>query len=157
MSLCVGVDFSTKRIDVAAIPLDPDVPGGPWIVNAKVGSDRYASVYYTVRHLLRHHADHTNQDIATVCIEKPGGRHIHPSLHELHGVIRAAIPYPIPSTSLYPVQWRQAIGCRGRDTKAAGHARIHDLYPGLEAWDEHELDATGIARGWANIQWKETA
>lgn len=153
MTLCVGVDFSTKRIDVVAIPLDPDVPGGPWKAHRKVGADRYADVHAHVRSAIVQLYHKTGMDVVTVCVEKPAGR-VHPSLHELHGVIRAAIPASIPSTSLYPVQWRQAIGCTGRDSKVAGHERILDLYPACGDWDEHELDALGLAHSWMLIQWK---
>lgn len=155
MSLCCGIDFSTKAVHVAAIPLDPDIKGGPWKTAKRVGKDRHASVHYLVREALRDLADQANMDVATVCVEQPVGK-VHRSMHELHGVIRAATPPSIPSTSLSPSEWRKAIGVTTIG-KAAGLEQVRNLYPDCSDWDEHELDALGICTAWRSIQWKETA
>ncbi len=154
MSLCVGVDFSTKAVHVAAIPLDPDVPGGPWKRHQVIGVDRYSEVHRLTRILISELGAWAMRDVATVCVEQPVGK-VHRSMHELHGVIRAAIPPGIPSTSLSPSEWRKAIGVTTIG-KAAGLEQVRNLYPTTADWDEHELDSLGIATAWARIQWKET-
>lgn len=156
MSLCLGIDLSTKRVDLAAIPLDPDIDRPPlWLSVDR--TETYADLYRGIRDSLFDFS-WDGHDIATVAVEKPAGKFVHPKLHELHGAILASIPQYIASTSLYPVEWRQALGLVGKakNNKAAGNARVLELYPMCESWDEHQLDALGIARAWRDIQWRAT-
>jgi len=160
VSIVVGIDLSTKRIDLAAIPLDPDDTRYPLCETLYAGTD-FTSIFRVgepIRSAIRWFEYRLLRDTTTLAVEKPAGRHVHPSLHELHGIIRASIPTRIQTTSLYPVEWRQAIGLTGRDknNKAAGNRRVIELYPACDAWDEHQLDALGIAHAWRAIQWRET-
>lgn len=162
MSLCIGVDISTKRIDLAAIPLDPDDEFLTGVTPCKHRinvTDRYVELRQNIVRAIASLEEITGADVMTAAVEKPAGRFVHPSLHEIHGVVRCSLPQHIASTGLYPVEWRQALGLTGRDknNKQAGNDRVRTLYSDAAAWDEHELDALGIATAWRTIQWEAAA
>lgn len=183
MSLCIGIDFSTKRVDLAAIPLGLDARGGPWRVSVPrdkseqliaFGGRAIDEAMLRIGYLagydaalainpeatveqISHSVRMTHVDIISACLEKPAGRHVHPSLWELYGALGANLLRRCHAvTGLYPVEWRTAIGLEGRakNSKEAGNERVRDLYTAAATWDEHELDALGIATAWRLIQWE---
>lgn len=166
MTLCVGIDYSTSRVDLAAIDLDPDIDRAPRRTRfgvSRIGAPSdlqrpidYQGVRRDLLAALRElelDADPVPDNVATVLVEAPAGK-VHPNLRGMFGALLASVPSRMTVGSIYPVQWRTALGRQGRDTKAAGAELVRAAWPIAADWDEHELDALGIATAWRMIQWK---
>lgn len=151
----VGVDLSTTRIDVAAIPLDASRGG---LVFATYGVDnrrpldlarRCASAGHALGDALGAIQQTYAILVAAVAVEDPIGAHRSADralLPILGALTMAADPHPV--AWYQPNAWRALIGCQGVAvrTKAGGHARLMELYGAdLAGLDEHALDAFGVA------------
>lgn len=122
-SYILGVDLSTKRIDVAAIPLhdEPqlgrnihltysDIPQpkrGEHVDPAERAIRAMRSAYVCLSTL-----DARDLDIHAVAVEHPAGRHVHPSLLATYGAVCCAFRM-FPVASYKPAEWRRLIGCTG--------------------------------------------
>jgi hypothetical protein len=163
VSLCVGIDFNTSRVDVAAIPLDPDINAAPVChhfdvhrlgdTKAKQRPIDYQRLRRNLHDTIETLENLLYADVVTIWIEAPAGR-VHPNLYRMHGALLASCSPRIQTGSIYPIQWRQAIGHTSKDSKTAGHRIIRSIWPTTGEWDEHELDALGIATASRNIQWR---
>ena len=91
-----------------------------------------------------------------VVIEEPAGKYGTNALRAVLGAITASIPAESQVGWRKASEWRSDLGCA--NTKAAGHhavrcelARARITHVSIWGYDEHELDAIGIALAWQRI------
>ncbi len=164
MIIC-GLDISSQRIDCATLRED----GPPLVAHVSLGrksaklNDRLRAIPDAVNRLTR--VGEGLLDYTGGHYERPDWIAIeqvyrHPALHRTIGAIIASCPPACKVKVVTPWEWRKAIECT-RDTKEQGHANVTTI---LRNWhknltdedgydvqstgyDEHELDAIGIALG----------
>lgn len=158
---CVGVDWSTRRIDVCAVPLDEDIPGAPVFLHALVAgsaldqASRARAAGRVLARLLTGIENATGGDVVSVAIEHPVGKGQHIML-PLLGALSAAVQVSVTVAWLRPVAWRSELGLeRDGDWKQASivYATRHTN----EALDEHSADALCVALAWRSIQSRGSA
>ena len=72
------------------------------------------------------------------------------ALQRTLGALIASVPPESKVKILTPWEWRKALGCK-KNTKQAGHDAVLRQIIAQREYDEHELDAAGIALAWARI------
>lgn len=173
-SLLAGIDLSTKRLDAALIPLDPDHgdPNCPPVVfrhvllpNEKGATPLYRRVERAramrrlVHELLKPvpytlPAPHqiATHDVASAWLENPRGRHRNDALTGTFDAIAAAIPSHIIVAGLDPQEWRRELGLPARMPKASAQIWTRDwlsdqgvVHRGAHPPDEHLAEALLVA------------
>jgi hypothetical protein len=90
-----------------------------------------------------------------VVLEQPAGRYGLHALLPILGAITASVPAESQIGWRKASEWRSDLGVR--NSKAAGHHEVKELlcrgWRSVEWWefDEHQLDAAGIALAWQRI------
>ena len=148
MTTIVGVDISTKRIDVAILA----PRAAPVFGTYELDPDHtYLDAAFAGAKMLAHEAD-------IVVIEAPYGpnRKTQTALDYVIGAFRSRIPANAAVQFLSASQWRAALGAK--NTKADGHRAVRELMRddsiGIDqvaGRDEHELDALGVALAWRKL------
>jgi Holliday junction resolvasome RuvABC endonuclease subunit len=178
--LTCGVDISTTRIDVAAVPLNladqpmlPDMPDPqPYLLacgRVKQGggdAPRAQRAGDTLYRLLRGLEDAYGGQVASVALETPFAKFIKSVtalLPILGACTMACRPVCGDAVTWYrPQEWRKALGAKGKavTSKDGGHeqvalhvrAMLPDAPDARRVHDEHELDALGVALVWRMAQ-----
>lgn len=148
-ALCVGVDFSSKRLDVALIPLDADhgsdcppvtlrhhvlpvwrpastTPQYRSVERCRLVRDAMrkltAALYMPMGAGVLWLGDH---HVAHVCVEEPfgSGRKADNVMRELYGAILASIPPHIQRDTIGTQEWRRIIWPRD-DTRLPDHIAL---------------------------------
>lgn len=183
-ALLAGVDWSSKALHAALIPLDPDHDDEtcPPVTFRSVrlppllgdGIHRIRSVRQATRELLVHHPN----EVHTVWIEEAYGQHRNTDrvLLPIYGAIVASVPLYMTVAGLRAYDWRQELGLRiGAATSAEAKAEAHtyaldwlsdntpaSLVDGVPTKafrmpDEHEVDSLCIALAARQILHREAA
>lgn len=169
----VGVDLSTVRIDVAAIPLNepPQLGRNVHLTHADIPQRKAKEPLWdpAERAILAHQATTTclqtlharGLDIHSCSVEHPAGKVVADVTSHAFGAACAALnAYPVSSRR--PSEWRKLIGCVGKavNAKEGGASRVMEIVGALDLSrirdtlhdpNEHELDAIGVAlahRAW---------
>jgi hypothetical protein len=159
--LC-GIDFSTKQIDAALIPLDPgnhDVAAVTFrtapIQSGLRGADRIRDAAHAARQLL---FDVKGYEVASVWIEEPFGayRTADRALLPLMGALVAAIPQRMSVAVIGVQEWRRALGLPGSLTKVAAIDEA-TTRSGFDAITEHQAEALLVALAGRQQCWSMVA
>lgn len=167
MSLLAGIDISTKRLDMAIIPIDVDTPQRVTFRTAELpepkGDDgvRARSIRLAVRDLFLQH------DIASAWVEIPIGPPKYratDSAHLMTGVywaVMATIPLQVARAGITTLEWRRELGFRGTLEKNAAIDAAATWIAGNvppRKWtappDEHQAEALLVALAGRAITWK---
>lgn len=161
----LGVDLSTKRVDVAAVPLYDEPRLGQTIHLTYADLPKIKTgehVDPAERAIRARHAmglclitlNARGLEIEYAAVEHPAGRHVHPILLATFGAVCSRL-YEYPTASYKPAEWRRLIGCTGRavNEKRGGSDRVRELVAhqhdswlfGLSDYTADALDAVGIA------------
>jgi hypothetical protein len=171
MTLIAGIDFSTKQITAAIIPLDPTVT--PHVTFTHLDLPRTRDTTQRLRGLRRGMAltfwtvelAGRAQDVTSVWVEEPWGPHrnVDRSLLPLYGGILASVPTTITATGITTRDWRTTLGLRlsGSEKKLAAIAHANLYLHQQAGWDtnesadvtEHECEALCIALAGRTITW----
>jgi hypothetical protein len=154
----LGLDISSFQLNGALLIDDqPPILRCERLGNPKDNAiERLRGLSAALRPILRHPVDH--EWIDWVVIEDSFGRGRFPgkALDRVTGGIVALAPSRIQVAIISTGDWRKALGAK--NTKADGHravfARIaaqKGVGERIESYDEHELDACGIAYAWGVI------
>lgn len=147
----LGVDISTTRLDMAAVPCLPYVTIEPEVVRLDIPASRVrddAARCVRLGRRLRHALESAPYVVA-VAIENPIGPHRNTDralLPILGALTMAADPAAV---CWYQAQeWRRILGAVGKAgvSKAGGHDLVCAIVgEACAAMDEHALDALGVA------------
>lgn len=154
MTLIAGIDLSTKRLDLCAIPLDLEQPLRPvWrqeaIPRLDGSAERVRAAATAARELT------AGLDLAAICVERPAGFSWY-TLLPVFGAVIAATPKDSAVAWLTASEWRRILGLP-RD-KAGSHMSLIDVLPfDHRILDEHELDCLGVALAWRAELWRQEA
>lgn len=160
--MLAGIDFSTRAIHAALIPLEHG-NGEPHVAFRHIAIpkspnplDRYYQARLAMRTLCQ---DEKGYPIHLVVVEQPMGRFGVRPLWGMFGAIVASVPGIAAVTALDPQTWRRELGLPPRMTKEQAIAEAAMLL-GLGGLDEHSAEALLIAlagRQINNRAWSEGA
>lgn len=170
MTIIAGIDISTRRLDAAILPIDPDLPQTlvlrtrPLPATRDVGQ-RLLHVHLGIRWLL--HPTTAGGDVTSCWIEEPRGPFAGRQLNAVYGACMGAVPQRIARSGIDPQEWRAALGLPRKLEKPAAiaaattwiegnvapglYSRPHDGFPEL---DEHQAEALLICIAGRTITWR---
>ena len=149
----VGIDLSTTRLDLVAVPLAPAPITSAGVVRLDIPPERGpanpCARCIRLGVTLAESLATPGPPIDTVAIEEPFGPHRNTdrALLPILGALSMAC-HPLPVAWYAPDAWRRILGARGRhgQSKAGGHEAVRAHAPAAaEGLDEHALDALGVA------------
>lgn len=98
MSIVLGCDVSTKRVALAD---NEGKTGSILLEPSDKGSQRLADAFHRVGVFTYQFLNERVPDV--VWVEQPSGRHVHPALWQMYGVVRASLWWALKNASAYPV------------------------------------------------------
>jgi hypothetical protein len=175
VTLLAGIDLSTKRLDAALIPLDPedttvptvvfrhfDLPRMPTGCTAQYRSvERCRVIREGVRELLRGLPAGADglaypYGVSSVWVEEPFGprNKATNALREVYGGILASIPPHIERAAIAPQEWRRTLGLDPtKDASIRSARRWLDDHHVTCSCDEHQAEALLIALAGRELTW----
>lgn len=161
MTVLAGVDFSTKAIHVAFVPLDPDVDVRPMLAvrelpKTRDPAERVRAARRTLRFLLRCvETMPWGLDVTSLWVEEPIGqyRNADRALLPLYG---ALLTCHTAATGITAQDWRHALGIAPRASKADLIAHAHRLAAGTlpAAIDDHCAESYLVAIAGRKLIWE---
>lgn len=161
-TLLAGLDFSSRAIDAALIPLDPADTSTPPVTFRRfelpvfkpgATTSQYRSVERArtvafVPMLLLGSLHEGGPDVECVWVEEPFG-HSQNVMRELYGGILASIPTHVAVSTITPAQWRKHHGISSGKAVSKIYAwnAMATFYPECDNRfpDEHQADALLVA------------
>lgn len=163
MSSYVGVDLSTRAVDL--VKLDEDTDRAEWVRVPLVGKD---AVERARSYRTKSPGDWIGEpgslkwtrripiewwdDVLVVAIEDPAGRGDMRKLARVQGVVLATIPARIPVWLFQPGEWRKLCGMSGNASKYDVASWVYgtilhrgDASPDRTTWPQDARDACAIA------------
>lgn len=135
----VGIDFSSRSIDIVTLLLDADDPR--WHRIPLEGS-------FPGARTMRDHLPPGSwwDDVVIAAIERPMGqnRNAIAALMRLQGAIVATIPDRVEVWEMMPSEWKLEVGLKGNADKPS-IARWALDHGADESWSQDACDALGIA------------
>lgn len=148
MSRILGIDYSTRAIDVVLID-ENDAEPPRWYRVILDGADAFERTRELSRPLA-YHLGLDLDDTLAVGIEDPAGNHGVRALARVQGAILARLPRGVLVVPLAPSQWRKTVGLPGNASKKAVMAwadahRAERATRAWELWNSDACDAYAIA------------
>lgn len=115
--MIVGIDYSTRAIDMVKLSFDDD--RAEWKRVTLEGARADERILHDARRKLRELGGEWWDDVALVAIERPAGRGTSAviDMAVVAGVIVSRVPARIPIWRLGPSEWRRHCGLKGSASK----------------------------------------